>query len=81
MRVDTACLLADARAPEDPVLAVQSSPVTKSRPSVGGSPLVEPEMSATDGEVEEGAGRKEAKRRLLDELETYAPKRRSTRVS
>ncbi len=80
MRVDTACLLADARAPEDPVLILlQSSPVTKSRLSVGGSPL-EPEVGVTEGD-EEGAVRKEAKRRLLDDLEPFAPKRRSTRVS
>ena len=31
--------------------------------------------------VEEGGVRKETKRRLLEELEPFAPKRRSSRVS
>ncbi len=38
-------------------------------------------MGVSGGGVEEGGARKDTKRRLLEELEPFAPKRRSSRVS
>ena len=79
VKIDTTSLL---EVSDEPV-STHSSPAKKpigAQLSVGGGSPKQQEVGGAGSGSEEVSGRS-AKRRLLEELDSYAPKRRSSRVS